>query len=247
MDFIPGFLQGVARVLISYPFDYIRVHLQKNKYESTKDFLKKNKSSIKDLYRGVKYPLSIVPIDRAITFKLYEDFNKKSYNPMFSSLIASSLTCLYNVPLQSINTNYILQNEKRGYFNYVRDIVKNYKSNYLFKSYSTEYSRLVLGSTLYMGIYGNIRNITPDHYLYHMLNGSITNVLTWTIIYPLDTIRVEHQTNNSTLKNTIIHKYKNQGFKSFYKGISLVYIRTLPSASVGMFVYELSKKMIEKN
>ena len=38
MDLIPGFLQGITRVLISQPFDNVRLHLQTNKVETIRDF-----------------------------------------------------------------------------------------------------------------------------------------------------------------------------------------------------------------
>ena len=240
VSLLPGFAQGITRVSISYPFDYIRVHLQKNKYQNALEYLKKNNYNIKGLYRGIKYPLSIIPIDRAITFKLYEDLNKKKFNPLLSSFLVSSITCIYSVPLQSINTNYILQqNQNKKYFQFIKELSRDYKTNFMFKSYSVEYSRLVLGSTLYMGLYGNLRNLFPNEKKYHMLNGLITNLAAWTILYPLDTIRVEHQTNDMKLHKTIINKYQTQGITSFYRGISLVYIRTIPSASIGMLVYEM--------
>ena len=159
-SFLPGFFQGVTRVSISYPFDYVRVHLQKNQYKNTLDYMRNNNYNILKLYRGIKYPLSVIPFDRAISFKLYEDLNKK-HNPLFSSFFVSLFTCIYNVPLQSINTNYILENSNKKYFQFIKDLIYKYKINYMYKSYSIEYSRLVLGSTLYMGIYGNLRKITP--------------------------------------------------------------------------------------
>ena len=243
MDLLPGFAQGVTRVFISYPFDYVRIHLQKNKYDSVRGYFKSNGYNIFNLYRGIKYPLSIIPIDRAITFKIYEDLNKK-HNPFVSSLIASSMTCLYNVPLQSINTNYILENSNKSYFKFITEVIKNYKANFLYKSFTTEYLRSVSGSVLYMGMYGNLRNVLPDKKAYYMLNGAITNIFVWTFIYPLDTIRVEHQSNQKSLFGTIKNKFMNEGVRSFYKGISLVYIRSLPSATIGMLVYETVKKNI---
>src|SRR5579862_7931882 len=112
LPFVPGFCQGVTRVLISYPFDYVRVFLQKDVYKNTTEYIKSN--GIRNMYKGVKYPLSIIPLDRAISFKMYEDLNKKKLNPFMSSLLVSLATCTYNVPLQSINTNYILNNSNSG-------------------------------------------------------------------------------------------------------------------------------------
>jgi len=244
LTFLPGFMQGLTRVTISYPFDYIRVHLQKNKYKNTLEYIKNNSFKNFHLYRGIRYPLSIIPLDRAITFKLYEDLNKR-FNPLLSSFCVSLITCIYNVPLQSINTNYILENSKKGYFSFIKDLIKNYKANYIFKSYSTEYTRLVLGSTLYMGIYGNLRKITPQEKKYTMMNGILTSLITWSLIYPLDTVRVEHQTNRMGLYKTVINKYIKQGIRSFYRGMGLVFIRTIPSSSIGMLVYETIRQKID--
>ena len=69
MDFLPGFLQGISRVIISHPFDYIRLYLQTNKSANITEFLKTN--NIRTLYRGVGVPLVSVPIDRAIQFNIY--------------------------------------------------------------------------------------------------------------------------------------------------------------------------------
>ena len=77
-----------------------------------------------------------------------------------------------------------------------------------------------------------------------MINGISTNLISWSLLYPLDTIRVEHQTNNIGLSKTITDKYRTQGLKSFYKGIGLIYIRTIPSASIGMLVYEIVREKI---
>jgi hypothetical protein len=245
LNFLPGLCQGITRVFISYPFDYIRVHLQKGTHVDSVSVIRANNYKIFNLYRGLKYPMSIIPLDRALTFKLYEDFNKKKYNPFVSSLIVSLFTCIYNVPLQSINTNYILDNQNKRYFVFIKDLVVKYQTNFLFRSYLVEYSRLVAGSVLYMGLYGNLRNMLPDEKKYYMLNGIITSLISWSILYPLDTIRVEHQSNNNKkLFDTVYNKYKLSGIKSFYAGIPLVYIRTVPSAACGMFVYESVRKQI---
>ncbi|AYV86038.1 MAG: hypothetical protein Solivirus3_38 [Solivirus sp.] len=226
--FLPGFLSGVTRVLISYPADYVRVFLQKGEYDSALQYLTKN--GVRGVYRGVHYPLCIIPFDRAITFKLYEDLNKRM-NPAYSSFLVSLLTCSYNVPIQSINTNYILQQRRERF-------LSNYRSLFV------EYSRLVIGSTIYMGVYGNLRSRTDSNFYNHMINGIVANLSSWTIMYPLDTIRVEHSTNTWSICDTIQDKYRRTGLKGFYSGIKLVYLRTIPSAGIGMLVYETTRKYI---
>lgn len=241
MDFLPGLLSGLARVTISYPFDYIRVYLQKNEYPNVRSYFKANGYNAVKLYRGVKYPLSIVPFDRAITFKFYEDLNKRKINPYASSFLVSMITCIYGVPLQSINTNYILSNSHVNYW----EFLKRYRANFVYRSFFVEYARLILSSTIYMGTYGNLRKYTPNDKKFHMMNGIIANISLWTVVYPIDTIRVEHQTNKLSIRKTIQQKIKITGIRSLYKGIGLVYLRTIPSASIGMLIYEVTRKLID--
>ena len=60
-EYIPGFLQGLTRVCISYPFDYVRIFLQINNKDNISTILKSN-----NLYRGLYIPLLSVPIDRLL-------------------------------------------------------------------------------------------------------------------------------------------------------------------------------------
>ena len=92
MDFIPGYLQGITRVFISHPFDYVRIYLQTNKSSSITDFFKNH--SYKNLYRGIGIPLITVPIDRAIQFKCYEYLNR-NYNPFISGAVCGLISSLF--------------------------------------------------------------------------------------------------------------------------------------------------------
>ena len=251
MDFVPGYCQGFTKVCISYPFDYVRTYLQTgaglsaqgSQALSIRKILKTNNFKLLNLYRGVKYPLTITPIDCAVSYKLFEDMNKK-HNPFISSLAISSVTCLFSVPFQTINTNYIIHNLT------FRNMIKKHNFSFLFKSYPIEYCRMVTGTTIYMGIYGNLRANFPDEKKYCMANALISNLASWLVIYPLDTIRVNNQINNLTLMQTVKQKYKSGGdtmfhrIRSFYRGISVVCVRTIPASTISMLVYESVKKSI---
>jgi hypothetical protein len=67
LDYLPGFIQGITRVLISYPFDYFRIFKQTN---ININYIKEIKEF--KFYRGIGFPLVSVPVDRAITFNIYE-------------------------------------------------------------------------------------------------------------------------------------------------------------------------------
>lgn len=252
--FVPGLCQGLSRVCISYPFDYIRLHVQRGIYPSMRAYIRQN--GIRNVFNGIKYPITIVPIDRAIAFKYYEDLNKH-FNPFAAAAITSFWSSIYGVPLQSINTNYILTNSNQPYFQFIRGLIRQYQYTFIYRSYMIEYSRLFAGNTLYLGLYGSIRDRLPQGIMYHMANGVATSMILWTILYPVDTIRVDQQSNPAKLGlwKTICNRYRGQyiqsanniipGIRHFYKGIGLVYARTIPSAAVGMAVYEYIRKLVQ--
>jgi hypothetical protein len=69
MDFIPGFVQGITRVTISYPFDVVKINMQKNKYSNTYDAFKNIlKNDPKLLYRGSQFCYKTVPFDRSLQY-----------------------------------------------------------------------------------------------------------------------------------------------------------------------------------
>ena len=132
-EYIPGYLQGITRVLISYPFDYIRIFLQINNKDNIKQIIKAN-----NLYKGVSSPLIIAPIDRAITFKLYETLKSKKFNNIECALYPSILSSIYMTPINNINYNLISLINK--IFNILsKEIYYLYNSNniYLPKIYYT--------------------------------------------------------------------------------------------------------------
>jgi hypothetical protein len=87
-------------------------------------------------------------------------------------------------------------------------------------------------------------NSTNNSNLYPFYGG-ITGCLTWSIIFPIDTVKTEYQTTkNITVKNIIVNRFQKYGIKSFYSGIIPVYLRTFPSAFCGMYVYEKSRKLL---
>jgi hypothetical protein len=228
LDYLPGFLQGLTRVLISYPFDYFRIFKQTN--------IKINYiTEIKNLnfYKGVGLPLLSVPIDRAITFNIYENLKKKKYSSVECSFYPSFISSIYMTPINLINTNYIYIKDKP-----LKLIIKNNFNKNIFRGLSIEILRNNLSSMVYLYTYKTL----SDNYNNPFINGSISSFTLWTLFYPLDTIKVRKFINNKKYLDII----KENSFKSLYNGIGLVYLRTIPSAGIGMLVYENSKKYIEK-
>jgi hypothetical protein len=242
MDLIPGFIQGITRVSISYPFDYIKTHLQMNKSNSIKEFIKKN--SIKNMYRGISIPLCIIPIDRAIQFKIYENLNK-SINPFYSGLICGITSSCINLPLNTISNNYILNEKETNLKRYIHKTFYNKNLKFFFYGYKPELIRSMLSTSIYLGMYGNLRNKYGNSNKQCIINSSISGISLWTIVYPFETLKIEQQTNNNEKITKIINRRVNNfGILNLWKGILPIYIRILPSSILGMLAYENARNYL---
>jgi hypothetical protein len=241
MDYLPGFCQGISRVLVSHPFDYVRLHLQTNTSKSISDFFKKYK--ITSLYRGVGVPLTTVPIDRAIQFKIYEQMNNYNISPFISGSICGAISVLFTLPSSFICNNYVLKKEETNLINFTRTILKN--PGQLFSGFKPELLRSMLGTSIYLGTYGKMREYYGNDLHQSVINGAVSGWSVWTITYPIETIKVEQQIHNRAITQILKERITNFGILNLWKGISPVYIRTLPSSIIGMVVYEEVKKITQ--
>ena len=105
--------------------------------------------------------------------------------------------------------------------------------------------RSVLGTSIYLGSYGKMREYYGNDLHQSIINGSVAGLSVWTITYPIETIKVEQQIHNRAIIQILKERISNFGILNLWKGISSIYIRTLPSSIIGMVVYEEVKKMTE--
>lgn len=228
--FLPGYLQGLSRVCISYPFDYIRTKIQTNQETNIGKAIKKNH---KQLFRGLFMPLFAVPIDRGISFAVYEKIQKNYNSPFIAAVVPSIISNIYMVPINSINSNYIYFNK----FDF-KTVIKQNLNKKIFNGYNIEIVRNTLSSFLFLYSYNFYSKYSDNSFL----NGTLASLTMWNIAYPLDTIK----TNKFIFKNkSYVDIIKTTPFINLYKGISLIYLRALPSAGCGMYIYEITKSKLK--
>jgi solute carrier family 25 carnitine/acylcarnitine transporter 20/29 len=244
-NFIPGLMQGITRVSISYPFDVIKIQLQNIYYNNTlsafKSIIKKDPYKF---YRGSCLTYATVGIERSLQFYYLEKLNKNNINTFYSGLLISTINSIYNVPAQYITTSIINSKSK---VNASKIILKLYNSKINpYKGYFIEAPKNILASTIYFSSYYKIRNTFGENKYLAPYYGAISGISVWLVIFPIDTIRTQFITQNSNknLLELIKIRYKNNGIKSFYLGLSPVLIRTIPSSSIGMFVYEYFREIL---
>lgn len=240
MDLIPGFLQGLTRVVVSYPFDYVRLYFQSNYTSSYYEFFKNN--NIKSLYRGCSILLFSVPIERSIQFKIYETLNQYKINPYLSGLLCGSISPIFNLPINHISNNYILSNNKS-----VNIFIDKIKIKNLYNGFKPELIRSTLASCIYLGTYGQLRHKFGNDINQTVINSVISGMTVWTITYPFDTLKLEQQLSNKNLIDCFNNRIKQYNILNLWKGILPIYIRTIPSSIIGMIVYEHTKNYIEIN
>jgi len=226
---IPGYLQGITRVCISYPFDYIRIKMQTNQETHITSAIKNN---YKQSFRGLFIPLTIVPIDRSISFAIYEKIKSDYNSPLLGSIVPSIVSNLYMTPINSINSNYIYFNKTT-----LKNIITTNYNKQIYNGIGIEIVRNSLSSFLFLYSY----NIYSTNFNNSFINGTLASLTMWTITYPLDTIK----TNRFIFKNkSYLNIIKDLNINSLYKGIGLVYLRALPSAGGGMYMYEYIKQLL---
>lgn len=226
MDFLPGFVQGIVRVYISYPFDYVRTHLQVNPRSSWRDI-----PIGRNLYRGVSVPLVSVPIDRSIQFGIYERCNRRGFSQPVSSLLATMISSVYSVPMNYLQTHVIVKNAPIRW------------ASLSFRGYGADTSRAFLSSFLYLSTYGTLRSHIPNNPYTYFLFGTISSSVVWSVAYPLDTMRVLKQTTHSSASYLEISKV---GFRSLYSGFPIVLARSIPSSGFGMLAYETVRSLLKE-
>lgn len=240
LGLLPGLFQGITRVSISYPADVVKIQMQKQLFTTTTETIKHIiKNDIKKFYRGSSISFVTIGLERSLQYYYLEKINKK-YNSFLSGFIVSLASSIYNLPMQYLTTNIALLNKN----NDVKQFIKQTTYKDLYKGYFVETPKNVLGSTIYLGTYFKLRSMTNDSTLYPYFGG-ISGMMTWILIFPIDTIKTEYQTTKNIRLNSLIYsRFNNGGIKSFYKGLTPVVVRTFPSAFAGMYMYEKVRNWI---
>ena len=134
-------------------------------------------------------------------------------------------------PINILNYNYIYF--KKSIFTTIKESLnKNiYRGNFV------ELARNISSSSIYLMTYNKLSSINNNN---HFINGSISSMVMWSILYPLDTIKTKKFIENKSY----IDIFKTTRLLNYYRGFSLVLLRTMPSSGMGMLIYENTKKYL---
>ena len=200
--FIPGFAMGFVRSIISHPFELMKLKSQMN--------IQKNFYS--NLSKGLHLSIISNSLERGIQFYYFKEKNKTQItlvSSMYASFISTTISLPYNIVLLK---------------NTIMNMNVNIKYDILLKSGTMEYSRNLIGSSMFLYLYQTFKEKGQPIYVSSILS----SVIVWTVTYPIDNIKNQLISNRTLFYN----------IKSLYKGVQYPFLRSIPSSAVGFYVYE---------
>ena len=218
---LSSFFSGIMQVIIGHPLDTIKTMNQNN------NFFYKN-IKLKNLYRGVKYSMIQTPLINVVNFYSNDYFIKKyNMNLINSSIFSGFISSIIITPIDY----YKINNQQ--------NFKKNINYNKFLYSYR-HYHIVSLREVPALFIYFNTYNYSKKYIHSYSLCGSIAGVLSWLLIYPIDTIKTRLQTNvANSIKDAILQK-------NLFNGIKSCLFRAFIVNGIGFYFYEKSLLYVNK-
>ena len=206
-DIIAGGISGIAQTTVGYPLDTIKVLAQNN--------MTLKNLNIRQLYRGVVYPMQSSVLSNSIVFSLNNRLKEKGYpsfiNGFVSGLCVSPLVYLYDKAKISRqvgnNINMEMYTNMRGF------------------------SMTLVRDSIAYGIYFMSYDKCREHHISIPISGAIAGITNWTVTYPFDVIR----NRQLALKINIFDAFK---LGKLYRGLEYCLLRAVIVNSIAFSVYE---------
>ena len=252
-----GLIAGTAEVIITYPLDTIKTHMQINSntnlFNTSRNII--NKSGFSGLYYGVIPSITQVAGKASIRFTLYEQIRNRLKNGngvitnsknLISGLISGAIEAIiWTSPTERIK---ILQQNSNKYIptgNIIRNIIKTDGIMGLYKgTVPTIYKQsLSVGSRfwLYNIIKEYFQNDEKQINSYQTLfTGFIAGGLSTTFNHPFDVVKSRIQSNKNqggtfSIMNDI---YQKNGIKGLFSGLTPRFYRVGLAQGITFLIYE---------
>lgn len=209
---ISSLISSIFQTIISHPFDTLKTWRQ-NTALKTPNF------TIKNLYKGIKYPF--IQNNFVITTSLSTNFyfNKKTNNIYISSFLSGIITTIISCPFDTFKIAEQQQITQKITFNKLIGAYKNLPISL---------TRKVPGNVIFFSMYNKMK----QNNLPFFICGSIAGCSSWAITYPIDTIKTRMQSGSY---NSIYDAIKEG---KIYRGLSVCLCRALLVNGLGLFIYE---------
>ena len=204
---IAGFFAGCSQVLFGHPFDTVLVLIQNN--------YKYNSLSLKDYYRGYKFPLTSGTILNSLAFPLVCETYSYTKNYFLSGYITG--VCVS--PIVFFFDIGKIKRQTKQHINF-RTFINN-------KGFFSTCCRESIAMSLYFGSYFNLKKkVNP------LVAGGMAGLINWTLIYPIDVIRNRQISQNCSFQQALKQK-------KLWKGYTFCAIRSIIVNAAIFSTYEI--------
>ena len=218
IDFRNGAIIGMTQTFIGYPLDTIKTMKQNNQMVTNKGF------NIVRLYKGFKYPLYMSIGFNSGVFGLYSIFLKKGMTHESSGFLAGGIMGILSNPLE--------------YYKINSQVGNNFKYQNMWKGVNYTFWRESIAHSFYFSSYEYLnKNIGISPFL----SGGISGCISWTVSYPIDTMKTIKQ-SNSNIKIKDIMKMIKKGEIKIWNGFFTCQIRAFIVNGISFVMYDYFKK-----
>ncbi|XP_053675119.1 mitochondrial basic amino acids transporter [Anopheles nili] len=273
LDFAAGCLGGCAGVLVGFPFDTIKVHLQtqshKNPlYRGTYDCFRKIiiREGVHGLYRGMSSPMAGVAVVNAIVFGVYGNIQRHTANPdaLYSHFLAGTVAGLAQSvvcsPMELIKTRLQLQENLprtaqrfSGPLDCTRSIWRQEGFRGIFRGLGITAARDMPGFSSYFVAYEYmVRSVADPSPFVILMAGGLAGTFSWLVTFPIDVVKSRLQADGITgkpeyngLVDCVRKSYAAEGLAFLSRGLASTLLRAFPMNAVCFLVVSYTMKLFD--
>ncbi|EZA52627.1 hypothetical protein DMN91_001677 [Ooceraea biroi] len=253
LDFIAGCLGGCAGIMVGYPLDTVKVHMQTQdcrnpKYRGTWDCLRTilAKESVSGLYRGMTSPIAGVAMVNAIVFGVYGHTQRHLSEPdrLSAHFLAGASAGIAQTPVSSpielAKTRLQLmtpsQGTSHGPMQCLRNIYRQEGYRGIFKGLGVTFLREGPSYGVYFVTYEILTRTSskePISTFRMLLAGGLAGTASWVISYPVDVIKSRIQAESSNRYSGALDCLKKsvraEGYTCLFRGLNSTILRAFPT------------------
>eukprot|EP00931_Biecheleriopsis_adriatica_P089309 TRINITY_DN63462_c0_g1_i1.p1 TRINITY_DN63462_c0_g1~~TRINITY_DN63462_c0_g1_i1.p1 ORF type:complete len:286 (+),score=42.22 TRINITY_DN63462_c0_g1_i1:24-860(+) len=254
---LPGAAHAVAIIAVGHPFDTLKTRLQLGMQGSMSSCVWHTLQSqgVKGFYRGAAMPLTQLVVKRPFEFAIWEWFNAKfqgkSYAPALGGVIAGLTSAVLGCPFSVIKIQ--LQATSKDVHASVAQaaaaILKSRGILGFYRGFHISVYKETPFATVYLGTYGNLREMLPKTTWSPAVAGGVASMITWTVLLPLDTVktivqaRVLEDSRPVSPWQQLTQIMRDRGIGGLWAGWAPVALRSLPSSAAAMLAYEWARDL----
>lgn len=213
-NIIAGFGSGIIQSIVGYPLDTIKVYSQEPSFNK--------KIKLKNLYRGLSYPLITNSFLCSINFYTFEYFRKKyNYYPFQAGAITGIISGIIINPIE------IYKIKKQLFIN-----------SYI--PYTKGIHICIFREVLFYSIYFQTYYSLREHNISILNSGGMAGIFGWLFLYPIDVIKTRIQSGKN---DNIVCAIKK---KNLFNGMFICIFRAYTVNAVGLYSYEYIKNFFIK-